>query len=549
MVKKFVFRNIVFGLVILFIGASFFPSISVVSTDNIFSTNNYCNTTYISNEDIEYWGLLIAVGVYADNPNENRPLMLEEVDDFYDLLIESDIWSEDHIKLIKAEDATVSNIFSGFKWLDQMEDEDDISLVYLTTHGGPLDRDIFPWDEEDGKDECLASYWSFAYDLQFIYDDQINYRLNQLESKGVCMIVDSCYAGGFNDDPNWNKNTQTSMTTKDWIIGFGKELSGQNRVILMASREDEVSYSGGFAPYLIDGFRGYGDINSDTTQAGISQLQTLLEADTAFAGSSVESYPEVNLAIINAYISGDSMSLQSMNSVESLRDNHIPLAFADDSVRVLVTGETAFMVDFNATTSTYTPYILAYILAFSFIILLLAFRSVVISTTAILMNLLSVGAAYGLIVLVFQKGVGAEFFGFIQVEVIETWLPLFLFALLFGLSMDYHVFLLSRVRERHQQTGDTPESVSFGLRSTGRLITGAALIMVAVFGGFALGDLAMMQQMGFGLAVAIFLDATLVRCVLVPATMRLLGRRNWYLPKWLAWIPNVSLGERPDEKK
>ena len=159
------------------------------------------------------------------------------------------------------------------------------------------------------------------------------------------------------------------------------------------------------------------------------------------------------------------------------------------------------------------------------------------------------GAAYGLIVLVFQKGVGAEFFGFIQVEVIETWLPLFLFALLFGLSMDYHVFLLSRVRERHQQTGDTPESVSFGLRSTGRLITGAALIMVAVFGGFALGDLAMMQQMGFGLAVAIFLDATLVRCVLVPATMRLLGRRNWYLPKWLAWIPNVSLGEQPGEKK
>jgi RND superfamily putative drug exporter len=143
--------------------------------------------------------------------------------------------------------------------------------------------------------------------------------------------------------------------------------------------------------------------------------------------------------------------------------------------------------------------------------------------------------------------VGADFFGFIQVEVIETWLPLFLFALLFGLSMDYHVFLLSRVRERYQQTTDNTESVSFGLRSTGRLITGAALIMVAVFGGFALGDLVMMQQMGFGLAVAIFLDATLVRCVLVPATMKMLGKRNWYLPKWLAWIPNVSLGEKPKE--
>jgi RND superfamily putative drug exporter len=291
-----------------------------------------------------------------------------------------------------------------------------------------------------------------------------------------------------------------------------------------------------------------GDINADNTQTGISRLQTLLEADAAFAGSAITLYLDVNLAVIDAYISGDSMSLQSMNSVENLRSELIPQAFADSPVRVLVTGDTAFMVDFNDTTNTYTPFIIAYVLALSFIILLLAFRSVVISTTAIIMNLLSVGAAYGLIVLVFQEGVGAEFFGFIQVEVIETWLPLFLFALLFGLSMDYHVFLLSRVRERYQQTYDNPESVSFGLRSTGRLITGAAIIMVAVFGGFALGDLVMMQQMGFGLAVAILLDATLVRCVLVPATMKLLGHRNWYLPKWLEWIPNVSLGEQPKEK-
>jgi RND superfamily putative drug exporter len=111
--------------------------------------------------------------------------------------------------------------------------------------------------------------------------------------------------------------------------------------------------------------------------------------------------------------------------------------------------------------------------------------------------------------------------------------------------MDYHVFLLSRVRERYKQNNDNSEAVSFGLRSTGRLITGAALIMVAVFGGFALGDLVMMQQMGFGLAVAVFLDATLIRCVLVPATMTMLGRHNWYLPKWLEWLPNISLGEKP----
>ena len=157
------------------------------------------------------------------------------------------------------------------------------------------------------------------------------------------------------------------------------------------------------------------------------------------------------------------------------------------------------------------------------------------------MNLLSVGAAYGLLVLVFQKGVGAELLGFQQVEVIQTGLPLFLFAILFGLSMDYHVFLLSRIRERFLETGDNAEAVAYGLRSTGRLITGAALIMVAVFGGFALGDLVAMQQFGFGLAVAVLLDATIVRCVLVPASMRLLGKWNWYLPSWLDWLPDLRI--------
>jgi RND superfamily putative drug exporter len=288
-----------------------------------------------------------------------------------------------------------------------------------------------------------------------------------------------------------------------------------------------------------------GDISSAETMAGIASLQAGLEADSAFVGSMVVPHPDNNMAVIYASVAGDSMSVKSMDAVSNLREVLIPQAFGDSPVKAMVTGETAFMVDFNETTNQYTPWIFIYVLALSFVILILAFRSVVISTTAIIMNLLSVAAAYGLIVLVFQKGVGAEFFGFIQVEVIETWLPLFLFALLFGLSMDYHVFLLSRVRERYMQTKDNAEAVSFGLRSTGRLITGAALIMVAVFGGFALGDLVMMQQMGFGLAVAVFLDATLVRCVLVPATMKLLGHRNWYLPKWLAWIPNVSLGEQP----
>jgi len=288
-----------------------------------------------------------------------------------------------------------------------------------------------------------------------------------------------------------------------------------------------------------------GDITAGETQAGIARLQALIATDPSFAGTQVVPYPDKNMAVLYAGITGDQLSKQTMDSVSRVRSDFIPQAFGDSPVRALVTGETSFIIDFNETTSEYTPGIFAYVLAFSFVILLLAFRSLVISVTAIIMNLLSVAAAYGLIVLVFQKGVGADFFGFIQVDVIETWLPLMLFALLFGLSMDYHVFLLSRVRERYKQTNDNAEAVSFGLRSTGRLITGAALIMVAVFGGFALGDLVMMQQMGFGLAVAVFLDATLIRCVLVPATMKMLGHRNWYLPKWLSWIPNVSIGEHP----
>ena len=238
------------------------------------------------------------------------------------------------------------------------------------------------------------------------------------------------------------------------------------------------------------------------------------------------------------------MSVKAMQAVERLRSDYIPASFGDTGLKVVVGGTTAGQLDFNHTTDRHTPIIFGFVLALSFLILTLAFRSIVISTTAIIMNLLSVGSAYGLIVLVFQKGVGAKLFGFQQVDVIESWLPLFLFALLFGLSMDCHVFLLSRIREHYKQTGNNSESVSFGLRSTGRLITGAALIMVAVFDGFALGDMVMFQQMGFGLAVAVLIDATVVRSVLVPATMKLLGTRNWYLPKWLEWMPRIGLGEQ-----
>jgi RND superfamily putative drug exporter len=286
-----------------------------------------------------------------------------------------------------------------------------------------------------------------------------------------------------------------------------------------------------------------GDITAPEAQAAIAGLQEKLCADTFYASVMVAPYPQLNMAVISARLTGDTNSPEALDSVSVIRTEYIPATFGGTAAKAMVTGEPAFMLDYNQITSDYTPIIFTFVLALSFIVLLLAFRSIVIPATAIIMNLLSVGASYGLIVLVFQKGVLHEFLGFTQVASIETWLPLFLFAVLFGLSMDYQVFLLSRIREHFRQHNNNSDAVAFGLRSTGKLITGAALIMVAVFAGFALSDMVMMQQMGFGLAVAVFLDATLVRCVLVPATMKLLGRRNWYLPRWLEWIPNISLGE------
>ena len=220
---------------------------------------------------------------------------------------------------------------------------------------------------------------------------------------------------------------------------------------------------------------------------------------------------------------------------------YIPAAFDGVPAEVYVGGVTAEATDFFGIVDTYTPIVFAFVLGLSFILLMLVFRSIVIPVKAIIMNLLSVGATYGLLVLVFQKGVGTDLLGFQHAEVIDAWIPLFLFSILFGLSMDYHVFLLSRIRERYDETGDNARAVAYGLRSTGGMITGAALIMVAVFGGFAAGETIINQQVGFGLAIAVFLDATLVRSVLVPASMEVLGKGNWYLPSWLGWLPDLRV--------
>jgi RND superfamily putative drug exporter len=199
------------------------------------------------------------------------------------------------------------------------------------------------------------------------------------------------------------------------------------------------------------------------------------------------------------------------------------------------------------------PIVFTFVLGVSFVLLMVAFRSIIVAGKAIVLNLLSVGAAYGLVVLVFQQGVGNELLGFQQVDAVESWVPLFLFAVLFGLSMDYEVFLLSRIQERFHRTKDNADAVVHGISTTARIITGAALIIVAVFSGFARGDLVMFQQMGFGVAVALLIDATIVRLALLPATMQLLGNRNWFLPSWLSCLPEVHVegsgtNEGPDAR-
>jgi RND superfamily putative drug exporter len=255
-----------------------------------------------------------------------------------------------------------------------------------------------------------------------------------------------------------------------------------------------------------------------------------------------------DVALLEATLTHASNDERSYDTIKALRDDVVPAAFDGTNAKVYVSGETAFNQDFFELVARYQPIIVGFVLVLSFVLLLLAFRSVVVSAKAIVLNLLSVGAAYGLLVLVFQKGVGNEFFGLQHTPTIEAWIPIFLFCVLFGLSMDYHVFLLSRIREHYDETGDNLESVAVGLKSTGRIITGAALIMVAVFAGFASGRLVMLQQMGFGLGVAVLIDATIIRTVLVPSAMALLGDRNWYMPAWLHWLPDLRVEGTPIQR-
>jgi RND superfamily putative drug exporter len=247
---------------------------------------------------------------------------------------------------------------------------------------------------------------------------------------------------------------------------------------------------------------------------------------------------EGTVARIDFSIAGNGDNAASVHALHTLRNEVIPPVLGKlPRTEAVVTGVTAGTTDFNAQMRARLPYVFLFVLGLAFVLMLVTFRSLTIALTTVALNLLSVGAAYGILVSVFQHGWLAGVFGFQTNGAIVSWLPLFLFVVLFGLSMDYHVFILSRVKELHDAGRSTPDAVRLAITRTAGTVTSAAVIMVAVFGLFATLSIIQFQQMGFGLAVAVLIDATIIRAVLAPATMKLLGERNWYLPRWLDWLP------------
>jgi uncharacterized membrane protein YdfJ with MMPL/SSD domain len=283
------------------------------------------------------------------------------------------------------------------------------------------------------------------------------------------------------------------------------------------------------------------DASSADVSRALARLRSTLAADPRFGSGDIRRTADGEAAVLSVPVTGDASDPEAIAAVRELRTETVPQAFEGTGAEVLVGGTSSENIDYFDSVIDPAPYVIAFVLLLTFVFLTVVFRSVVIAATAVGLNLLSVAAAYGLLVLVFQYGVGADLLGFQDADRIEAWVPLFLFSVLFGLSMDYQVFLLSRIRERFDETRDTTDAVTFGVASTARIITGAALIIVAVFAGFARGDLIMFQQMGFGVAVALLIDATIIRSVVLPSAMKLLGDWNWYLPRWLEWLPRMQV--------
>ncbi len=284
------------------------------------------------------------------------------------------------------------------------------------------------------------------------------------------------------------------------------------------------------------------DVTAAPVQAAIQDLHDkALATGRLSEPSAVEISPDKTVAVVALSVQGSGTDAASERSLEVLRTEVVPATVGTlPGAEVAVTGITAGSNDFIEAMTAHLPLVFAFVLGLTFILLLVTFRSIVVPIKAILLNLLSVGSAYGILVLVFQDGHGEGVLNFESVGGIAPWIPLFLFVILFGLSMDYHVLVLSRIREAVDRGMSNDDAVAHGIKSTAGVVTSAALVMVAVFGAFALGSDQVAKQIGVGLAAAILIDATIIRAVLLPATMKLLGARNWYLPKGLGWLPKFE---------
>ena len=284
------------------------------------------------------------------------------------------------------------------------------------------------------------------------------------------------------------------------------------------------------------------DVTAAPVAAAIQQLRDrALATGQLSEPTGVEISPDKTVAVVALSVKGNGTDAASERSLETLRSEVVPATVGKlAGAEVAVTGATAASKDFVDVLESRAPIVFLFVLGLAFILLLLTFRSIVVPIKAIVLNLLSVGAAYGVLVLVFQDGHGEQLLDFQSVGGVAPWIPLFLFVILFGLSMDYHVFILSRIREAVDSGMSNDDAVAHGIKSTAGVVTSAALVMVAVFGSFALGSDQLAKQIGVGLAAAILIDATIIRGVLLPATMKLLGARNWYLPKRLSWLPKLE---------
>jgi RND superfamily putative drug exporter len=288
------------------------------------------------------------------------------------------------------------------------------------------------------------------------------------------------------------------------------------------------------------------DVTAAPVVAAIDELGSLTAAQgNLFEGDpDVEVSPDNSVAVVSVPTAGEGSDGPANDALDELRETIVPATLGStDGVEVNVTGGAAMTRDFVDSMKSHLPAVFLFVLGAAFLLLLVTFRSIVIPIKAIVLNLLSVGAAYGVLVLVFQNSWAESLLDFNSSGSIVPWLPLFMFVILFGLSMDYHVFILSRIREAYDDGMSTDAAVSHGIKSTAGVVTSAAVVMVGVFSIFATLSLLDFKQMGIGLAAAVLIDATIIRGVLLPATMKLLGDWNWYLPKSLGWLPKVK-GER-----